>query len=176
VEAVLYEQLHPSRAVPGPWQEALSDYLEKRVTLLWSERGAVDRGIGGGAVSVISRGSLERLREESGAHEAVDGRRFRMLFEVEGVEPHAEDEWLGRRVEIGEAVIALVGDVGRCVVTKTNPDTAEKDLDTLGALASYRPEGRTEPLPFGVHGAVVQPGRVRVGDAVRPAVPDPVAA
>jgi uncharacterized protein len=175
VDANLYGQPHPSRAVPGPWQEALSRYADDSLTLLWSERGAVDRGVGGGAVTIVSRGSLERLREEAGAADPVDGRRFRMLFEIDGVDPHAEDDWIGQRVELGEAIVAPVGDVGRCVVTKTNPDTAEIDLDTLGILAGYRPEGRTEPLPFGVHAAVVQPGRVRIGDPVRPAVRAPVA-
>ena len=175
VEAVLYGRPHPARAVPGPWQEALSDYVGEPVTLLWSERGAVDRGVGGGAVTLVSRGSLERLKEEAGAEAPVDGRRFRMLFEIDGVGAHEEDDWFGRRVAIGAAVIALVGDVGRCVVTTKNPDTGETDLDTLRVLAAYRREGRTERLPFGVHGAVVQPGRVRVGDAVLPAVREPVA-
>jgi uncharacterized protein YcbX len=168
VDAALYGRPHPSRAVPGPWQEALSDYAGEPLTLLWSESGAVDRGIGGGAVTVVSRGSLERLREEAGAAGPVDGRRFRMLFEIDGVGPHEEDEWIGSRVAIGDAVVSPVGDVGRCAVTTKNPDTGETDLDTLGTLAAYRREGRTEPLPFGVHAAVVQPGRVRVGDAVRP--------
>jgi uncharacterized protein YcbX len=175
VEATLYDRPNPSRAVIGPWQEALSEYAGAPLTLLWSESGAVDRGVGGGAVTVVSRGSLERLREEAGADGPVDGRRFRMLFEVEGFEPHEEDEWIGRRVAIGDAVVAPVGDVGRCAVTTKNPDTGEVDLDTLGTLAAYRREGRTEPLPFGVHAAVVQPGRVRVGDAVRP-LPVPVRA
>jgi uncharacterized protein YcbX len=124
--------------------------------------------VGGGAVTVISRASLERLGSEAGVSGPVDGRRFRMLLEIEGVEAHEEDAWIGRRVAIGDAVVAPVGDVGRCAVTTKNPDTGEGDLDTLGTLAAYRPEGRTEPLPFGVHAAVVQPGRVRVGDAVRP--------
>jgi len=167
VPAVLYGRPHPSRAVPGPWQEALSDYLGAPLTLLWSDEGAVDRGVRGGAVTVVSRGSLERLRERAGAAQAVDARRFRMLFEIDGVGAHAEDGWLGRRVAVGEAVVALVGDVGRCAVTTKNPETGESDLDTLGALAGYRREGRTEPLPFGVHGAVVRPGRVAVGDPVR---------
>jgi uncharacterized protein len=174
VEAELYGRPHPSRAVPGPWQEALSDYAGEPLTLLWSESGAVDRGVGGGAVTLISRGSLERLRQEAGVDGPVDGRRFRMLFEIDGVEPHEEDEWFGRRVEIGDTVVAIVGDVGRCVVTKKNPDTGEHDLETLDTLAAYRPEGQTEPLPFGVHGAVIQPGSVRVGDPVRPVVREPV--
>ena len=174
IEATLYERPHPSRVVEGPWRDALSEYVGEPVTLLWSVSGAVDRGVRGGAVTVISRGSLERLREEGGVEAPVDGRRFRMLFEIDGVEPHAEDEWLGGRLEIGAAVIAFVGDVGRCAVTTQNPDTGETDLDTLGVLAGYRREGQTEPLPFGVHGAVVQPGRVRVGDPVRPPVRDPI--
>ena len=43
------------------------------------------------------------------------------------------------------------------------------DFDTLKLLAGYRREGVTEPLPFGVYCDVAVPGRVRVGDAVRPA-------
>jgi uncharacterized protein YcbX len=169
VAATLYGGPHPSRAVPGPWQDALSDFVGEPLTLLWSESGAVDRGVGGGAATLVSRASLERLGEEAGATGPVDGRRFRMLFEIDGVEPHGEDEWIGAQVAIGDSVVAPVGNVGRCAVTKTNPDTGEIDLDTLGTLAAYRGEreGRTEPLPFGVHAAVVQPGRVRVGDAVR---------
>jgi uncharacterized protein YcbX len=170
VQATLYSRPHPSRTVPGPWQEALSEFVGEPLTLLWSETGAVDRGVGGGAATLVSRASLERLGEEAGVASPVDGRRFRMLFEIDGVGPHAEDEWIGNRVAIGEAVVAPVGNVGRCAVTTKNPDTGEIDLDTLGTLAAYRGEreGHTEPLPFGVHAAVVQPGRVRVGDAVHP--------
>jgi hypothetical protein len=91
-----------------------------------------------------------------------------MLFEIDGVEPHEEDEWLGTEVRIGEATIVFNGDIGRCVVTSRHPDTGVVDLPTLVTLAAYRREGRTEPLPFGVYGAVAAPGRVRVGDTVTP--------
>jgi len=168
VETSLYDVPNASRAVPGPWQEALSAHAGMPVRLLWSDGGAVDRGTGGGAVTLVSRASLERLREEAGRAEPVDGRRFRMLFEIDGVAPHEEDSWLGQRVRIGEAVVAFTGDVGRCTVTTRHPETGETDLDTLRVLADYRPEGKTEPLPFGVHGAVIVPGRVRVGDPIRP--------
>ena len=168
--AELYGTPHASRPVPGPWQEALSEFAGEPLTLLWSERGAQDRGNDrGGWASLISRGSLEQLATEAGATEPVDGRRFRMLFEIDGVEPHEEDTWLGNRVLIGDAVIVPLGDVGRCVVTTCDPDTGRSDFDTLGLLAGYRREGVTEPLPFGVYCDVAVPGRVLVGDAVRPA-------
>ena len=168
IDAEMYRHPHPSRRVVGPWEDAISEFVGQHLTLLWAETHAVDRGYRGGSVSLVSRESLERLREEAGADEAVDGRRFRMLFEIEGVPPHEEDEWLGTQVRIGDATILLNGDVGRCVVTSQDPDTGVTTLDTLGALAAYRRDGRNEPLPFGVYGSVVIPGRVRVGDAVQP--------
>jgi uncharacterized protein YcbX len=176
-EVELYHSRHPSRLVPGPWQEALSEFVGKPLTFLWSESGAQDRGNDrGGWASVVSRGSVDHLGKQAGAEGPVDARRFRMLFEIDGVEPHEEDGWLGRRVSIGDAVIVPLGDVGRCAVTTKNPDTGETDLDTLGTLAAYRPDGVVEPLPFGVYCDVAVPGRVRVGDPVRLTVPDAVQA
>jgi uncharacterized protein len=170
VEADLYGTPHPSRLVPGPWQEALSQLAGEPLTLLWSERGAVDRGADrGGWGSLVSRGSLEQLGEEAGAPEAPDGRQFRMLFQIDGVRAHEEDGWIGRRVRVGDAVLAPLGDVGRCVVTTRSADTGEFVFDTLNTLAGYRPDGVTEPLPFGIYCDVVEPGRVRLGDPVEPA-------
>jgi uncharacterized protein YcbX len=101
-----------------------------------------------------------------GVSEAIDGRRFRMLFEIDGVGEHEEDAWLGAEVRVGEASVVFNGDVGRCVVTSRDPDTGVVDLPTLVTLAAYRPEGTTDQLPFGIYGAVVVPGRVRLGDVV----------
>jgi uncharacterized protein YcbX len=163
----LYGEPLRSRVVRGPWADALSRFLERPLRLLWAEGGAVDRRFGGGVVSLVSRGSLERLREEAGVEASVDGRRFRMLLEIDGVAPHQEDAWLGRKVDVGEATVAVNGDVGRCVVTSRHPDSGVVDLPTLETLVRYRREGVSEPLPFGVYGSVATPGRIRVGDAVR---------
>jgi uncharacterized protein len=166
VAVELHHDAHRSRGVVGPWQEALSAFAGAPLRLLWSESGAADRGARGGGVTVISRGSLEGLRAELGGGGPVDGRRFRMLFEIDGVPAYAEDEWIGARIGIGAAAIDIGGDVGRCAITTLDPDRGTRDLDTLGALARYRREGRFEPLPLGVYGAVATPGPVRVGDPV----------
>lgn len=153
-----------SRRVLGPWEDALSSYAGEPLTLLWAEEGAPDR-LHAGTTSLVSRASIARLAEEAGVEE-LDGRRFRMMFELDGLAAHAEDEWQGGRVRIGDAEIAVNGDVGRCAVTTHDPDTGIPGLDTLKALARYRREGRKEPLPLGVYASVVVPGRVRVGDPV----------
>ena len=155
------------RLVLGPWSEALSDFCGQPLRLLHAGS-AVDRGAKG-PVSLISRGSLQRLAEEAGA-DGVDGRRFRMLIEVDGVEPHAEDGWLGQRLQVGGAVLRFDGHVGRCLVTSRDPETGEVTLPTLDLLRSYRTGlESTEPLPFGIYGRVLRPGTVRVGDMVAPA-------
>jgi uncharacterized protein len=153
--------------VEGPWDEALSELAGESLRLVGAEHGAADRGRGG-AATLLATSSLEALAGELGVPE-VDGRRFRMNFGIDGLAAHEEDAWVGRRIAIGSAVVVPQGHVGRCAVTTQNPDTGVPDLDTLKALAAYRGDlERTEPLPFGVHAAVAEPGRVRVGDPVRP--------
>jgi uncharacterized protein YcbX len=156
-----------ARRVPGPWDEALSTVAREPVRMVEPLQGGVDRGRGG-AATLLGEASLGALAGVLGVA-SVDGRRFRMNFGVTGIAAHEEDSWIGRRLQVGDAVLVPLGNVGRCVITKQNPDTGETDLDTLNGLADYRGEVETtEPLPFGVHAAVAQAGRVRVGDTIYP--------
>jgi hypothetical protein len=159
----------PGRLVDGPWGAALSALAGAPLRLVRVDDGAtgVDRGRRGG-VTMLSAASLERRAAEAGV-EAVDARRFRMLFTIDGVTAHAEDAWLGHDVRIGDAVVRPHGLVGRCAVTTLDPGTGTPTLDTLRVLRAYRGDVPTEePLPFGVWGEVVMPGRVEVGGAVDP--------
>lgn len=159
-----------ARPVAGPFSAALSEHAGAALRLVAAppERSGVDRGRDG-AVTLLSQASLERLRAQSGAHEPVDQRRFRMTFGIDGVAAHEEDAWRGRELRIGAALLRVTGNVGRCVVTTRDADTGVVDFPTLHHLQGYRGDGAveaTEPLPFGVHARVLEPGRVRVGDAV----------
>ncbi len=90
-----------------------------------------------------------------------------MLVEVDGLEAHAEDGWVGSSVRVGEALVGFEGHVGRCNITTRNPLTGVVDAPTLKLLGRYRQDLQsTEPLPFGVYGRVIERGTVRVGDAV----------
>jgi hypothetical protein len=91
-----------------------------------------------------------------------------MLFQVGGLEAHGEDLWLKRRLRIGDALVRIRGTVGRCAITTQNPETGVPDFDTLRVLKDYRGLSADDELDFGIYGEVVEPGRVRVGDAVEP--------
>ena len=118
---------------------------------------------------LVSSASVARLAREAGL-ETMDARRFRSLFELDGCAEHEEDEWEGSRVRIGEALVEIGEPVIRCAVTTRDPDTGERDLDTLRLIASYRGQGPEGEIWFARYGRVVEPGRVRVGDAVAPLV------
>ena len=155
----------PVRVVDGPWSEAISVFAGRTLRLVRAPGPATDR-MRSGAATLLGTASLEAMARVFGI-DAVDGRRFRMNFGIDGLEEHEEDGWLGRRVRLGEAVVVPQGNVGRCAVTTQNPDTGAPDLDTLKALAAYRGVVETtEPLPFGVYAAVAHPGRVSLGDVV----------
>jgi MOSC domain-containing protein len=155
--------------VGGPWSQALSEWAGRPLRLVQSPPGAaVDRSRG--PVSLVSAASLAELGRNGGHNGAVDGRRFRMLFELDGVGAHEEDTWVGADLRVGGALVRLLGDVGRCAITTQNPDTGVPDFDTLRTLAAYRQKGvnaaGNKHLPLGVYGDVLEPGPVRLGDNV----------
>jgi uncharacterized protein YcbX len=157
------------RVVEGPWSAAVSEYAGRSLRLVKAnEPGAgVDRGRG--PVSMLSDASLDELARHAGV-DGVDARRFRMLIGIDGCEPHEEDEWLGRRVRVGDAVVRLREQVARCAITTQSPETGAPDLDTLRAIKSYRGTRNDDRkhIDFGVVGGVDEPGVVRVGDPVEP--------
>jgi uncharacterized protein YcbX len=154
------------RVVEGPWSEAISRFVGRPLTLIRSdEPGAgVDRGLG--PVTMLSDASLDELARHAEI-DGVDARRFRMLIGIAGCAPHEEDEWLGGRVRVGDAVVRLHEPVGRCAITTQNPDSGVVDFDTLREIKEYRGV-RGKEIDFGVFGEVESPGRVRVGDPVEP--------
>ncbi|MBA2332262.1 MAG: MOSC domain-containing protein [Actinobacteria bacterium] len=155
----------PGRVLESALCDALSDYACKPLRIL---RAAED-GIGGDSlhpVSLVGDGSVAELGRRLG-DPALDPRRFRMLVELSGLEPHAEDEWEGGLLRLGEAIVRVGGPVGRCANTTYDPETGRRDHDTLRAIKEYR--GLIDGgVCFGVYADVVEPGRVRVGDDVIP--------
>jgi uncharacterized protein YcbX len=149
------------RAVVGPWAEAISSFLGRPVLLVKPDR----RGDANDEtpVSLLSTASAEELARRAGRSTPVDARRFRMLVELAGCEPHEEDTWAGRRLRIGQAVVEVGGPIPRCVVTTLDPDQGVKDFDTLKAVAAYRGITPESYFNFGVYSDVLVPLMFAVG-------------
>ena len=173
VRTDIYNREAIGHVISGPWAAALEPFVGRPVLLVRCDKPGGTRIRPGEAqvrnqVSIVSDGSLAELARQLGV-ERVDGRRFRMLIELEGAGAHEEDGWIGGEVAIGSAVVSITKPDARCAITTQDPDTGERDLDTLRTILRYRGFRAEDPehkIDFGVLGEVAVPGRVAVGDAV----------
>jgi uncharacterized protein YcbX len=153
------------RVLQGDWSQALSDFCGDEVMLVRSEEPG--RCYDEFPVSIVSEASLTHLNQHAGDAVAFDSRRFRPTFVLSGCTPHEEDQWLGGVIQIGpELRLYIMARDPRCAITTLDPNTGERDVDTLRLILGYRPN----PVAayFGVYGMVEHPGGVKIGDTVRP--------
>jgi uncharacterized protein YcbX len=144
------------------WSTFFSELIGKDVRFLRARESAYDVE----PVTLLGASSIEELSRRSGV-EDIDPRRFRMLVDFEGGDPHVEDTWEGRLVRVGDALLRGGGPVQRCAATTRDPDSGAIDLQTLRHIAAYR--GRQDSVfglgsNFGVYATVLEPGTIRVGD------------
>jgi hypothetical protein len=164
IETPIHGRTGVGHVVDGPWAEVLTAFCGRPITLVRCDRPAGTRS--GNPTSLITDGSLDELAQHAGVP-AVDGRRFRMLIELEGAKAHEEDTWIGGRIGLGETVLDISAPVARCAMTTHDPATGLRDYDTLRAIKTYRGQVDGKDLMFGVKAQVVTPGVIRLGDEVR---------
>lgn len=146
--------------VEGPWGPALSELVGRSLTLVEREQGVFGTDIR--PVTLISQASLDLLDG--------DGRRFRMLLEIEGLHALEEATWRDRRLHVGDATLLVGRPTPRCAFPSADPDTGRRDRDVLRELTSARGNVQGQPC-LGVYAEVIKPGLVRVGDDVRSSSP-----
>lgn len=117
---------------------------------------------------IVSEASLADLNDRLAARgeEALPMNRFRPNLVVDGCDAFAEDSWT--RFRIGAIAFRAGGPCGRCVVTTTDQDTAERGKEPLRTLATYRRDAE-EPteVNFGQNLFIEShAGTLRVGDPV----------
>ena len=92
----------------------------------------------------------------------LDVRRFRPNLVLTGAGPgYPEQDWVGRRLAVGDAELEVTTGCPRCVMV-----TREIDATVPADRAPLRAIVRELDQNFGVYARIVRPGRVRVGDPV----------
>lgn len=149
----------PGAVLGGSFGAAVSEYLGRPVRLVQvCEPGW---GVDVHPLTLISTATMEHLKstvDDPGQHWAD---RFRMLVEIDGLQPYEEETWSGREITVGDAMLMVGDQVRRCVVTTQNPRSGERDVNTLDALQQNR-----GGLLLGMYATVTRPGTVRDGDSV----------
>jgi uncharacterized protein YcbX len=151
----VYGRLVRGHRVVGPWADALSDLVGRSLTLVERDDGAW--ATDSRPATLVSRASVGLIDG--------DGRRFRMLFELDELEALAEEAWGSRRIRLGSATLLVGVPTPRCAVPSASPDTGVRDRDVLRELIEKRGPVEGEPC-LGVYAEVLEPGTVRVGDEV----------
>lgn len=162
---------HPSAGaldvVPGTADDArLIDWLR----LLWPENRPAPAAVVSAPdhamtdrpepfLALLNMATLDDLSAHTGRPMSVH--RFRGNLWIDGWQPWAEFELIGRRIRIGAAEVLIDRRITRCEATSVNPETGAKDTDTLATLRDTW--GHQD---FGTYVVVTRSGRVAVGDPV----------
>jgi uncharacterized protein len=149
----------------GPWADVLSEFVGLALRVVRAEPGRHPQSR---PVSIVSRASIDELERSADLPGPLDDRRFRMLVTLDEIAPRAEDAWVGREVAIGDAVVRVELPVPRCKTTTRDPETGVHDWDALRAVKELRGLSIEHTVDFGVYATVARPGRVAIGDEVRP--------
>jgi uncharacterized protein YcbX len=118
---------------------------------------------------LLSRTSLATL-SAAWPESRFDPRRFRpnLLLDAEDAAGFPENEWVGKRVRVGGAVLSVAMRCPRCVMTTHPIADLPKDPQVMRALV------KENGGDLGVYASIEEPGIVRPGDAVEvigPSVP-----
>jgi uncharacterized protein YcbX len=84
--------------------------------------------------------------------------RFRPNLVINTDSDDNEDEWIGKRLTVGEVELQVYKPCSRCVMTtRVQPGGVERQLDILRHINAARQTN------LGVHARVLRPGRIEVG-------------
>ncbi|MGA0613717.1 MOSC domain-containing protein [Paracoccus sp. KR1-242] len=111
-------------------------------------------------LSILSLSSLRDLESRMGQPLGVE--RWRANLWVDGWEPFAEQDMIGRILTIGDVELRVTEAIGRCAATSANTETGHPDCDMPAALA-----GQFGHQNFGVYAEVVTGGQIALNDEIR---------
>ncbi|MGB7243772.1 MAG: MOSC domain-containing protein [Sulfitobacter sp.] len=111
------------------------------------------------SVSLCNTASHDAVSSQAGCD--LSPLRWRGNIWFDGASAWMENNWVGQKIQLGEAILSVKEPTVRCLATTANPETGLRDVDTLAIL-----NGTWDHQYFGVYAQVVKGGKVTLGDAL----------
>jgi uncharacterized protein YcbX len=108
-------------------------------------------------ILLMTTGSLDTMKQQT-AGSVYDLRRFRPNLVIELPGGFLENEWVGKEIKLGDAVLKVEMPCPRCVMTTHGFRDLPKDPQVMRELVKYN-QGN-----LGVYCNVTTPGKVSLGD------------
>ncbi len=110
-------------------------------------------------VSLINLASWRDFEARVGARR--HRRRFRANVWFSGAAAWSENDWVGKTLQLGGAVLRVTKRIARCPATEVNPLTGERDANPVEELRALYGH-----VDLGVHAEVIEGGTFAVGDGL----------
>jgi uncharacterized protein YcbX len=142
-------------AQAGDIAERLSHHVGQPVTLSVETQ---ESHFDDGPISLVGNASVLAVARERG--QEVDPAHFRGNILLGTSAAFEEDEWVGRRLKIGSAVLSVTASLPRCVMVDMKTADLQEQHGNLKAV------GRLNNACLGVITTVVVPGTITTRDTV----------
>ncbi|MBG0563037.1 MOSC domain-containing protein [Actinoplanes aureus] len=170
---------YPARVAESDW---ISEFLGRDARLAW-QSDPTTRPVGGIAgpdarvsfadgypILLANTASLDAVNDWliEGGDEPVPMHRFRPNLVVTGAPAWAEDDWIGRRLRIGDLTFHAAKPCDRCRVTTIDQETGETGRQPLHVLGKHRriDQGLLFAINLVPDLTAGETGVIRVGDTV----------
>ena len=136
-------------------RQAFEEYGEVTSVRMITDR-ETGRPRGFGFVEMADQSSAMNAIDSLNSIENLLGKRlgterWRGNLWIEGFDPFAELNWIGKTIRIGEAELVVREPIGRCAATSVDTDTGAPDIDMVRTLT----EANSQPH-FGVYAEVTR--------------------
>ena len=111
------------------------------------------------SISLLNLASNDTMTQTM--QQEISPLRWRGNIHMSGLDPWVEFDWIGKTVRLGEAELTIREPIVRCLATTANPDTGERDADTLAALKTHFGHQN-----FGIYAEVTRSGDITLGDPI----------
>jgi uncharacterized protein len=150
-------------AIEAFYDKNFADELRGPARILSAPKGYRFMDSRSGFLSIIDLASVAAIAKVADRAK-IDPLRFRANVYVEGLGAWGEFDFLGKQMQLGQAVVEITKRIDRCAATDVDPATGIRDLRMVDLL-----ERAFSHHDCGVYARIIKSGMVKPGDQLVPA-------